>query len=318
MSALTRRALCGTAAVAWAGSAFGADRLKIAVGQQGAWETSIVDLAQRGGFFQKRGIDAEILYTQGGGETLQVVISGSADIGVGVGMVGVLGAFSKGAPVRIIGAETTGPADFWYVKAGSPIKQLKDYKQPVVVAFSTIGGSTHTGILRLAKTFGLDVKPVATGGPQATLTQVLSGQVEVGWSTPPLAVDRIDRGELRVVGSLRDIPAVRDQTVRVNAANARALARQPELFARWAQAYRDALNWLYHDPAGVAAYVQYSGYPLDVAKRARDEFFPQAMLDPDKMSGIPASQEDAVDFKVIGKPLTDEQLKQLIQIPAPL
>ncbi len=55
------------------------------------------------------------------------MISGSVDIGVAAGIMGVLGAFSKGAPVRIIGAETTGAADlYWYVKADSPIKTLKD------------------------------------------------------------------------------------------------------------------------------------------------------------------------------------------------
>jgi NitT/TauT family transport system substrate-binding protein len=40
--------------------------------------------------------------TQGAGETIQAVISGSADIGAGVGAAGVMRAFSKGAPVRIL------------------------------------------------------------------------------------------------------------------------------------------------------------------------------------------------------------------------
>ena len=53
-----------------------------------------------------------MLYTQGGGETLQAVISGSADIGVAAGTLGALGAFAKGAPVRIIGAQATGAADY--------------------------------------------------------------------------------------------------------------------------------------------------------------------------------------------------------------
>src|SRR6516162_10714575 len=99
------------------------DNLKLAVGQRGNWDTSVSELGQRGGIFKKHGLSLELLYTQGSAETLQAVLSGSVDIGVGAGIMGALGAFSKNAPVRIIGAETTGAADlFWYVKADSPIK----------------------------------------------------------------------------------------------------------------------------------------------------------------------------------------------------
>ena len=44
----------------------------------------------------------DIVYTQGAGETQQAVISGSVDIGIAAGVMGVLSAYSKGAPVRII------------------------------------------------------------------------------------------------------------------------------------------------------------------------------------------------------------------------
>ncbi len=320
MPHVSRRAFCALAAAAAAAArpAFAADRLQVTASQRGAWETAVCDLATRGGIFAKHGLDVAILWTQGSGETLQAVISGGAEIGMAAGTVGVLGAFAKGAPVRVIGAQTTGPADFWYVKAGSPIQLLKDYKKPVTVAFGSVGSSTHTGILRFAKLYQLDVKPVQTGGPQATLTQVISGQVDVGWTTPPLGIDRIDNGELRRVGGLSDIPAVRDQTVRVNVVNARFLARQPELVARFAQAYRETLEWMYADPAALADYVEFSGYPLGMAKRVRDEFFPKSSLDPDRMSGISTSMEDALDFKELSRPLTDEQLKQLVQIPRPL
>ena len=72
----------------------------------------------RSGIFKKHGIAVEILWTQGAGETQQAVISGSADLGIAGGIMGALSAFSKGAPVRIISAETTGAGDlYWYVPA---------------------------------------------------------------------------------------------------------------------------------------------------------------------------------------------------------
>src|SRR5262249_40755711 len=107
--------------------AVSAETLKLAVGQRGTWDTSVAEIGQRGGIFKKHGLDLEILYTQGGGETQQAVISGSVDIGVAAGMLGVLGAFAKGAPLRIIGSEMTGAAEmFFYVPAQSPIRSLSD------------------------------------------------------------------------------------------------------------------------------------------------------------------------------------------------
>src|SRR5262249_34696542 len=93
------------------------ETLKVAAGQRGNWDTSVCEIGQRGGIFKKHGIELDIVYTQGSGETLQAVLSESVDIGVAVGIMGALGAYSKGAPVRVIGAETTGAGDlYWYVK----------------------------------------------------------------------------------------------------------------------------------------------------------------------------------------------------------
>ena len=304
------------AALSSASFAHADDKLVVAVGQRGAWETAAPELGKQAGFFKKRGLELEILYTQGGGETQQVVISGSADIGVG--FVGVIGAFAKGAPVRVIGAQATGPADFWYVKSASPVLALKDAKGPVTVGYSTNGSSTQTALLRYIQVYDLKARPVATGGPAPTLTQVMSDQVDVGWSTPPLALAQIDSGALRIVGRMSDLPEIQNQTVRVHIANAQALEAKRDVFARFLQAYRDTLAWMYDDPKAMDAYVTYSGFPLALATRVRQEFFPAKMLDPDRVSGVADTVANAVEFKAISKPLTDEELKRLIQVPAPL
>ncbi len=120
------------------------------------------------------------------------MISGSVDIGVAAGVMGVLGAYSKGAPVRIIGAETTGAGDlYWYVKADSPIKTLKD-TEGKTISYSTNGSSTHGIVTAFMKQYSLKAKPTGTGGPPGTLTQVMSGQIDVGWSAPPFGLDQLD------------------------------------------------------------------------------------------------------------------------------
>ena len=78
------------------------ESLKVAIGQINNWENQPPTLGQEAGIFKKHGLVLETFGTAGAGETLQPIIAGSADIGIGVGVAGVMRAFSTGAPVRIV------------------------------------------------------------------------------------------------------------------------------------------------------------------------------------------------------------------------
>jgi NitT/TauT family transport system substrate-binding protein len=289
--------------------------LKAAVGQRGNWDTSVTELGQRAGIFKKHGLTLEILYTQGGGETQQAVISGSVDLGLATGIMGVLSAYSKGAPLRIIGAEATGAADiYWYVKADSPIKNLKD-TDGRTIAYSANGSSTHGVLSSLIKENGLKAKAVAAGGAPTTLTQVMSGQIDVGWSAPPFGLDLLDQGRIRVIATGNDSANFRDQTVRVLTANLQTLQNRKNVVERFMKGYRETVDWMYSDPAALKLYADFAGISEALAKRARDDFFPKTALDPDKIVGLDAIIPDAVTFKYTSVPLTKEQLAELIQIP---
>ena len=132
-------------------AACAADKLKLAVGQCGNWDSSPVELGIRTAAYAKHDLEIEALCTQGTGETQQAVIAGSADIGIGVGTLGALGAFAKGAPIRIVSGSATGNADFWIVKAESPLKSVADATSANTVAYSTNGSSTHSVVLGLIK-----------------------------------------------------------------------------------------------------------------------------------------------------------------------
>jgi NitT/TauT family transport system substrate-binding protein len=292
------------------------ETLKLAVGQRGNWDTSVAEIGQRGGIFKKHGLALDILYTQGSGETQPPVISGSVDIGVAVGVMGVLGAYSKGAPVRIIGAETTGGADlYWYVKADSSIKTLKD-ADGKTLAYSTNGSSTHGIVTAFIKQYNLTAKPVATGSPSSTLTQVMSGQVDVGWSAPPFGLDQLDQNQIRVVASGNDAAVFKGQTVRLLISNTQTLQARKPAIERFMQAYRETVDWMYADPAALKVYADWLGITVEKAKRTRDGFFPKDAINPDRVVGLDAIVADAVDLKYTAVPLTKEQLAELIQIPA--
>jgi NitT/TauT family transport system substrate-binding protein len=310
--------LCGLAAAGALLAAHGAlaqDHLKVAVGARGVGETFVPELGQNAGIFKKHGLTLDVLYTQGGGETQQIVVSNSAQIGIANGFLGTLGAFAKGAPLRVIGSTFTGGSQlFWYVRADSPIKSLKDAAGKTV-AFSTNGSSTHTAVLALKKFTGVDFKPTATGAAPATFTQLMSGQIDVGWAGAPFGVDAVEQGRTRVIAKASDDPVLDRQTIRLIVANAGELQRRKDVFVRFMRAYREALNWVYSTPEGLKAYAQWSNISEATAKRSLAEFLPKAAVDPDRISGLDDIMADAVTFKYISAPLTKEQIAELIQIP---
>jgi len=297
-------------------SAIAQDTLKVAAGQRGNWDTSISEVGQRAGIFKKHGIVLEILWTQGGGETQQAVISGSVDVGVAAGIMGALSAYSKGAPVRILSAETTGASDlFWYVPTASPIKSLKD-TDGKTIAYSTNGSSTHGIVTAFMKQYNLTAKPTGTGGPAPTLTQVMSGQIDVGWSAPPFGLPQLDEGKIRIIASGNDAAVFKGQTVRVNITNTQTLANRKAVLDRYMKAYRETIDWMYsNDPAALQTYADFVGIPVATAKRTRDDFFPRSSVDPDRVVGLDTIVPDAVALKYTAAPLSKEQLAELIQIP---
>ena len=292
-----------------------ADLLKITVGQRGNWDTSIAHLGDRAGIFKKHNIELEIVYTSGSGETLQPVIAGSADMGFAVGTQGAMSAFAKVAPVRIVGAEATGAADYWYAKATSPIRTLQDTSGRTI-AFSTQGSSTQSIVRAFIDELKLTAKPVATGNPSATLTAVMTDQVDVGWASPPFGLKEQEAGQIRVVAKASDATLVRGQTIRVIVANAQALEKKKDAITRFMDGYRETIDYMYSDnPQVIKDYAEFVKVPEPMARRVRDEFFPKTLVNPDEVKGLDTLVKEAVNLKFISEPLTQKQLAELVQIP---
>jgi NitT/TauT family transport system substrate-binding protein len=308
---------CAVAILTFAGvSAVAAqDKVKLAVGQRGNWDTSVSEVGQLAGIFKKHGLELEIVYTNGAGETQQAVISGSVDLGIAAGVMGVLSAYSKGAPVRVIAAETTGAKDlYWYVKADSPIKSLKDTDDKIL-AYSTNGSSTHGIVTALIKQYGLKAKPTAMGGPAANLTAVMSGQIDVGWAAPPFGLDQLDQKQIRIIASGNDAEVFKGQTVRLNIVNASYLKAHKDVVDRYMKAYRETVKFMYSDPKALKIYADWLKISEAKAKRTRDDFFPPPAIEPDKIVGLDTIVKDAVTLKFTATELTKAQLDDLIQIP---
>ncbi len=69
------------------------------------------------------------------------------------------------------------------------------------------------------KQAGSNAKTVATGGAPATLTQVMTGQIDVGWAAAPFGLKQLMENQIKVIARTTDVPQLANQTIRVNIAN---------------------------------------------------------------------------------------------------
>src|SRR6266436_5609257 len=234
MAKLKCGAVIAVLAAAMSGPASADDLLRLAIGQRGLWDSSIAEIGQAAGIFRRNRLELQVVYTSGGGETQQAVISGSVDVGVSAGTLGVLGAYAKGAPIRIIAGEATGTAEYYFVRADSPVqKDFRGVSPEMTLAYSTAGSGTHITALRFMKDYGFAAKLTATGNVPATFTSVMSGQVDIGFSTPPFGLDALAEGRARLIALANDLPSVRNQTVRLIIANATDLAKRRDVYDRF-------------------------------------------------------------------------------------
>ena len=203
-------AVCTLAIAVGAGSdAWSQETLKVAIPQRGAWDAGVAELGQRGGIFKKHGLNLDILYVQAGPESIQAVIGGSMDIATAAGVSAAVGTFAKGAPIRIIGSEMIGAPDlYWYVPANSPIQKIEDFNGKTV-AYSLTGSSSHAALLALIAQYKLTAKPTSTGNIASTITQTMTGQVDVGFGAAPFGLDLADEGKIRIIATGNDVASLR-------------------------------------------------------------------------------------------------------------
>ncbi len=300
------------AASAWAATAIAQAKIKVAVGQRQGWDSQVIPLGMETGIFKKHGLEVEITWTAGGAETLQAVLTGSVDYAMTNGVEGVLAAYAKGAPLRIIGSEMRGAGDiYWYVKADSPIKSLKD-ADGKTMTFSRPGSSTHLTAQQLVAKHGISPKLVSTGGMPATRTQLVSGQIDMAWAAVPFALDAIKKGEFRIVARGSELSDLNNVSIRVNVTTAKFLAERPKAAQGFSRAYAESVEWMYANVDKAAAYwAKTTKISPEIAKEGIS-FYPKERMVPWPISGLDHSIAEAVKSKRLAKPLTPEQIKELV------
>lgn len=288
------------------------EEVAVAIGQKGLWDTLVIHQGIEEGFFKAENISVDMSWTKGGAETLQAVTTRSVDMGFVNGMLGVLGAYQRGAPVRIVGAEMTGSSDlFWYVRADSDIESLAD-AEGASIGYSRPGSSTNLVLLALLENAGIDANIVSAGGISDNRTQVMSGQLDVGWSVPPFNLDLVSDGEIRIIATGSDVPELADQTVRVNISNTTFLTERRDVAKRFMRAYMHTVDWMYDNmDDAIENFAEFNEIDIAIARDAV-EFYPEKSLQSVPVRGLDVTMEQAVEHDALDKPLTEEQVDELL------
>ena len=278
-----------------------------------------VYVAQERGFYKENNIDVDAVFTRGGGENVQAVVSGDAQIGLGTGTLAVISAFVKKAPIKIAAAEITGMDAFWYVQSTTAIRKMEDLAGKKV-AYSRPGASSHMAVLAIAdqiKAKGLKpAEPVSLGGIPEVYTAVRTGQADAGWSVAPFQLDLVGKGELRVVVKGDEITAMREITPRVHFVNTAFAAKNPDAVRGFFRAQQRALDYMFQNKADAAKiWIKRAEmkYPEAAVLKTWDYYNRSAMaLKP--IRGLQATIEDGIRNKFLSKPLTQAEIDSLIDL----
>lgn len=298
------------AAAAWPIAAGAVDKVNAIDSTKEPFDHFAIHQANAEGFFKKRNIEIDVIWGTGGAATLQAIITGGRDVGVGVGVLSVIGAYSKGAPLVILGNTYRGVGNvLWYVKADSPIKSVKDLDGKVLV-YSASGSTSHLATQYILKTTGVKAKLVAVGGMATSRTMVMSGQVDTGWIAAPSGYELIRKGEARVVVSGADTGDLNTMTARVAVANRNWVEKNPDLARRFMEALWEGRNFNYSGEKAIQRYASYWKMPLEDARMAT-KFVPKEATKM-KLSNVEGLLKLAQEFKFVQKPMSKEQVAKMI------
>ncbi|MGH7851951.1 MAG: ABC transporter substrate-binding protein [Candidatus Binatia bacterium] len=278
-----------------------------------------VYVAQEKGFYRENNIDVDAVFTRGGGENVQAVVSGDAQIGLGTGTLAVITAFVKKAPIKIAAAEITGMDAFWYVQSNTAMRKMEDLAGKKV-AYSRPGASSHMAVLAIAdqiKAKGLKpAEPVSLGGIPEVYTAVRTGQTDAGWSVAPFQLDLVEKGELRVVVRGEEITALKEITPRVHFLNNAFAAKNPDAVRGFFRAQQRALDYMFENKADAAKiWIKRAEmkYPEAAVLKTWD-YYNRAAMTLKPIRGLQATIEDGIRNKFLTQPLTQAEINSLIDL----
>ncbi len=186
-----------------------------------------IDIGLANDFYQKRGLDLEVVSFDGSARMHQAIIAGNVDVALGSGAT--MSDIGKGEPSLCV-AQTLGPpADIAIiVPYDSPIKTSDDMKGKTT-GVASAGSVTEWMMFELARQKGWatgDVKTVGLGGMQASIAALQLHQVDAVVSDVAVGFLLEPKQIARVVAPCSDY--VSDFVMHANYASTKLMAERPE------------------------------------------------------------------------------------------
>jgi len=271
-------------------------------------------IADQEGYYAAENLEPTVLLGRGGSDSLQIVLTGNADIIYGPGVLSVIAAYAKGAPVKIIGNAVYGAREtFWLVKPESPIKTFKDLDGGKSFAYSAPGSLSHLLVQTIAKDLNIKPKFVATGNLSSTRTQMMSGQVDTAWAGFPAGIGLVRKGEARIIGSGNEAVSLRTTTTRVVAANTNWLSKNRDVAVRAMRAIWKGQEFAMKDPRAPQRFAEKWQLDPEDAKHAMEyNRLEDVVLQP--IGNLDLILALAKEYDFIKEPLTEAQKKSVLTV----
>ena len=139
------------------------------------------------GYWNKHGLEVELIFLRGGGRTVAAIIGGSVDVILGSDL-GVVTAILQGASLTRIGV-TTNTLGYSIVVQPS-IKTIRDLKGKII-GITPGRDAAYARVVKLLRDNGMDSTKdvtflsVGDGGPAARVAALSSGVIHASMFTPP-------------------------------------------------------------------------------------------------------------------------------------
>lgn len=317
--------LLAVAACSAPGSSGGGDgeELKLSLTHKVVFDVAVPDaVAQDQGLYEEAGVAVapDRVYPSGSGDAVQTLISGSADVAVGVAFPAALSAIQQGADVRIVAAQYQGYGDVtYYVPADSPLDSIDD-AGGVSIASSGPGSTTDLIGRELQKQIeaaGSEPPTVeALGSPPDVFTAVRTDQVDVGWTTPPFFFEELRDGTMRSIGTGNDAEVLAGTTARVILARADVVEERTEDLQSFFDAYQSAIDFIYANPDETLEIWKTASELQNDDELLREAmtFYPEESLDLGSINGLDVLLREATELGFLEGDLSEQQVQDAIVI----
>src|ERR1043165_8490596 len=106
----------------------------------------------------------------------------------------------------------------------------------------------------------------------------MTGQIDIGWSVVPFALQDINEGKSRIVARARDATELANQTIRANLANVNSLKTKREAITKFMQVIEKSIDWAYTNPQAIEIFAKNMKVSPELAKQAVAEYFPKSAM----------------------------------------